>query len=170
MVAISRTSLSQERLREVLEYNPRTGDFTWVSCAWNKQFRLGKKAGYCCGGNYWVIKVDNQCYFAHRLAWLYMKGEWPIEIDHKNGIKVDNRWKNLREADQSQNQANRGKPRAGRQLKGVKLTQYGKYEASVTVKNRYIYLGVFSSEEAAHLAYCRAHKYYFGEYSWHQKQ
>jgi hypothetical protein len=70
--------------------------------------RAGDVAGGANNGDrYRRIRVDNQLYQAHRLAWLYMTGEWPSNgIDHINGHRADNRWANLREATQSQNMAN----------------------------------------------------------------
>lgn len=45
----------------------------------------------------------------HRFIWLLEKGETPIEIDHINGARDDNRIENLRASNPSLNQLNRHK-------------------------------------------------------------
>ena len=57
---------------------------------------------------YTVIRFRGKLYLAHRLAWFYMTGEWPREqIDHKDGVRLNNKWDNLREATPGQNNMNR---------------------------------------------------------------
>lgn len=68
---------------------------------------VGEIAGYDAGG-YRNIRIDGRAYRVHRLAWLWMTGEWPDpECDHINTVKNDNRWFNLRKATRGQNAANR---------------------------------------------------------------
>src|SRR5262245_53364654 len=103
--------LTQEQLRAALHYDPQTGIFTWRWRATAMQrtntWRAGKPAGCVRPDGYIKIVIDYRPYMAHRLAFLYMTGAWPVgEPDHKNGIPADNRWRNLRPATKSQNNAN----------------------------------------------------------------
>src|SRR5579859_863508 len=98
--------ITQEYLKSIIFYDPETGMFKWIKAKFgrtlNKWITTEDKQGYR------VIKIDGTQYFAHRLAWLYMTGEWPdYEIDHKDTIKNNNIWLNLREADHQQNQFNK---------------------------------------------------------------
>ena len=96
-------------LRRLLSYDPKTGDFRW-RVSRGGGVRAGDLAGTLHSGGYWQIYVNNRLYLAHRLAWLYVYGKWPDKgIDHKNGIRTDNRICNLREATASQNGANKGR-------------------------------------------------------------
>jgi len=98
--------LTYERLIHLLWYDPDTGRFIWqnsVRRGWN-----GKVAGSLCTGGYIQIIIDGHPYRANRLAWLYMTGEWPQwEVDHKNRIKTDNSWDNLRDITHQENSLNR---------------------------------------------------------------
>lgn len=100
-------TLTVDRLREVLKYDPETGHFTW-KIATSFRVSVGSVAGVINGHGYWVIRVDKTLFFAHRLAWFYVHGEWPSSgIDHRNGDKLDNSIANLRIANQGQNCQNR---------------------------------------------------------------
>lgn len=97
--------LTQERLKDVLEYDPLTGVFTWKVSISNR-IRVGEKAGAMSNDGYLRIAIDKKSYLAHRLAWLYQTGEWPEKyIGHIKG--KSNHWENLREATSSQNSCNR---------------------------------------------------------------
>ncbi|WXX00952.1 HNH endonuclease [Salmonella phage 1586] len=102
--------ITQERLKELLEYNPDTGIFIWKSrkvdrSGFNKQF-AGKIAGNPQNNGYINITIDSEVHGAHRLAFLYMEGYMPARVDHENRVRSDNKWLNLREATVSQNGAN----------------------------------------------------------------
>src|SRR3954471_7787062 len=97
--------LSQSQLKDVLDYNPDTGIFTWKTRegdnykSWNKKYP-GKRAGAKLTRiRYRTISINKTAYYEHRLAYLYMVGRWPDDvIDHINHIEDDNRWCNLRPA------------------------------------------------------------------------
>lgn len=153
--------VTAERLRELLDYNPATGIFKWrLTCATR---RKGLVAGSRHRGWYWVIRVDKRGYLAHRLAWLYVNGRWPVDqIDHVNGIRFDNRIVNLREATSSQNRQNRKPKVAG--LRGIQKS-YKKWRARINVNGKCLWLGSFSTQEAAASAYREAAIKHFGKFA-----
>jgi hypothetical protein len=83
---------TEEQLAEKLLYDQETGDLTWKTS--------GKKAGALNNG---YLRVGKHGVYAHRLAYFKMTGEWPEEVDHINGNKLDNRWDNLRLCNHQQN-------------------------------------------------------------------
>jgi phage anti-repressor protein len=106
------SDLSAERLRELLHYEPETGVFTWRVPRTMHTYP-GDVAGWPDPKGYCLISVESQAYRAHRLAWLYMCGSWPPDqIDHRNHVKSDNRWDNLRLATNAENAQNRRRARS----------------------------------------------------------
>lgn len=97
--------LTQERLKEVLEYDPASGNWRWkVRTSWRVETE--GRAGTINSHGYVAIKVDRKLYRAHRLAWLYMTGQWPNEIDHKDRNKANCAWANLRSVTHAENMMN----------------------------------------------------------------
>ena len=151
-------NLTVDVLKEHLTYDPDTGVFIRV-----KSHRLdfvGVPTGSPGGDGYIYIRLRRQQFIAHRLAWLYVYGEWPKnEIDHINGVHGDNRIQNLRDVSTSGNQQNQKTPQIHNKsgFLGVdKLRTGKKWRAQITVNNRKIYLGVFKTPEDAHQAYLQA--------------
>lgn len=140
-------TLTQERLRELLHYDPETGIFTWLETRRNR--KKGAVAGQINNLGYVKIKVEGKTYAAHRLVFLYMTGAWPKgEVDHRGLNKSDNRWSELRESDRSKQRANTpSKTRLG--PKGVFLRESGRYGAQVKCKGKNLYLGTFDKMEDA---------------------
>ncbi len=98
--------ITQKQLKDVLHYNPETGEFAWIKTSSNR-VKTGDIAGYTAPDKYKQIRLNNILYKAHRLAFLYMEGMFPINIvDHINHDPSDNRWVNLRHADRFINQRN----------------------------------------------------------------
>lgn len=157
---------SVERIREVLSYNPETGEFHWRVTLSARRI-AGSLAGEVKDSGYRLIGVDGARYRAHRLAFVYMNGEWPADqVDHVNCNRSDNRWVNLRAATNQQNGANRGANRNNKSgYKGVSWNcQRGKWAAKITLRGRQKHLGFFTDPAAAGVAYAVAAKAYFGEY------
>ena len=157
--------LTVARLRELLAYEPLTGVFTRkVRSA--QRVQVGDVAGGLDDKGYIRIRVDGKKYRAHRLAWLWMTGEWPNpDCDHRNLVKMDNRWANLREATRSQNAGNlpSNNPTG---LKGIYWHSRGqKWRSAICVHGRKKYIGDFDCKAAAHLAYVVAADRHFGEFS-----
>lgn len=151
--------LTAETVRELLDYEPETGVFRWLSDAANGRTKKGTVAGSLSRSGYRRIKLNRSRYQAHRLAWLYVYGEWPSdEIDHINALRDDNRIENLRIASRSQNRANSKSRRAG--LKGA---YKGRSGFTAVCRGRYI--GHFDTAEEAHAAYCAAAEKHFGEFA-----
>lgn len=158
-------NLTVHRLKEVLRYEPDTGDFTWLKRTGSRT-KVGELAGSIKKNGYRYISVDGTSYLAHRLAWLYMTGRLPSDIiDHADTNPVNNRWCNLREATKSQNAQNQHKAQANNKSSrylGVSYsTRDKKWIANINLEGKRFFLGCFSTEEEARDAYISAkHKYH----------
>ena len=159
--------LTQARLKELLHYDAETGIFTWIKPSCNR-VKAGGIAGYKCKTHgYIFIGVDNVNYRAHRLAWLYMTGEWPEnQIDHVNHLRSDNRWNKLRSVSHQENSKNapiRSTNKSG--VTGVHFHKpLKKWVAYITVSGTRIHLGLFNCITAAAISRKAAEiKYNFHE-------
>jgi hypothetical protein len=153
------TALTQSRLREVLQYYPSTGVFRWRITRGPKAPE-GAKAGTAQNRGYVAIMVDQQLYLAHRLAWLYTHGDWPVgTIDHKNGIRTDNRIRNLRDVSLQANLHNQTAAYQSNKtgLRGVSFEpRSNKWYSRIRVNGKNLMLGYFRTAEEAHAAYVAA--------------
>jgi len=152
--------ITQEYLKECFDYNYETGVFTWRHRpeghfkTKNAFKRINaRQAGNVSGGNncdgYLIIHINRIQYLAHRLAWLYVYGEFPIlSIDHINQNRKDNRIENLRDVTLSANQKNKTlHPKNKTGINGVSKTKGGKYKVKIDGK----YIGTFEDIEMAEL-------------------
>ena len=158
-------NLTVERLREVLRYEPGTGKFIRLVSNSNRA-RAGSITGSPAVDGSIVVHIDGKLYRAHRLAWLYVHGRWPVaEIDHVNGDPADNRVANLRESTRTENMRNVRMHRdCGSGLKGA-YRDKKKWKSSIMVDGVHRYLGAFDPPEDAHAAYCRAATTLHGEFA-----
>lgn len=99
------TKLTHDRLKRLLAYNPETGEFTWNENR-NRSAMKGDAAGAKGSTGYIAIFINGKYYAAHNLAWFYVHGYWPIEIDHIDRIKTNNKIENLRECTRVENMRN----------------------------------------------------------------
>lgn len=157
-------SLTQDRLREVLHYDPEMGTFTWLvdlgvrAKAGTPAARPGK-APYC------RVTIDRQKYYAHHLAWLYVYGVMPDMLDHKSLDTQDNRIENLRLADKRRNAANI--PAHRDNACGVKgVYRVGdRWRAMIKTGGKSVHIGYYDSAEEAGQAYLTAATAAFGEFA-----
>jgi hypothetical protein len=168
---------SRELVRQLLDYDPETGAFTWLprpremftskhNCGtWNTRY-AGKKVGCRGRDGYLVVHFGVKAYKLHRFAWLYVHGEpVPVQLDHTDGDRSNNRIGNLRPATSSQNQAN--KKRNLISVSGVKgVRPYkGSFRAHIRINGEGIHLGTFPTMEDAARAYRDAAVSLFGEFA-----
>lgn len=151
-------------LRERLDYHPDTGEF------WTRPRKIGT-VQYFGKTRMPAVTITLRTeegtyrhYYAHRLAWLWMTGEWPTaEVDHINNDSTDNRWMNLREASHTEN--NRNKEFAGRNGMGLLGAHYHKASGlwRATLKRKT--LGYFKTAQEAHEVYKKAAVEAYGEFA-----
>ena len=169
---ITRNDIPADYALLILDYDQETGELRWRSRprehfatvnafgTWNARW-AGMAAGSLYSNGYRVVRIDGRDYKAHRIIWLCVRGEWPIaQIDHINGIRDDNRYANLREATNAENQHN-SKRRADN-TSGVKGVHWSKskrkWRAEIQHKGKRYRVGYFDSkaEAAAAVALKRA--------------
>jgi hypothetical protein len=154
--------LTQKELQEMLNYDANTGIFTWKirPC---RAVKAGDIAG-CTEKRigYITIGIKKVIHKAHRLAWLYVYGEWPKGlIDHINGNKADNCIANLRDVSAGGNSQNIRKPNRRNKSGFMGVIWYqNKWRASMSVNGKSKWLGDYSTPEEAHQVYIEAKRKY----------
>lgn len=159
--------MSHAGLLERVLYDPATGIFTRKieTCS---RVKVGQRADIPCGKGRRIVVFGNMKYYAHRLAWFYVHGKWPIDqIDHRDLDPCNNKIENLRESTQGQNMANVSRVnKTGR--RGIYLqTQCPtpRWIARIRFNGRGIYIGCYDCPEKAHNAYLEASRKYYGEFA-----
>ena len=116
---------SKEELDQVFRYDPTTGEIFWRprtpamftagatakrprehACnQWNSRW-LGRPAACLKDDGYWYTHFNYRTLLVHRLAWKIMTGIDAPELDHIDGDKLNNTWRNLRLGSGANNQKN----------------------------------------------------------------
>lgn len=148
------TTLTYERAKEVVRYDPDTGEFYWTKNRGRRCLK-DRKAGSVGTQGYVVIEIDAYAYSAGRLAWLLMTGEHPMhEIDHIDRCKTNNRWSNLRHVTPSENSLNRvgaGRP-SSTGVKGVIRVSASRWRVQFRRNRKLQHVGYYKTFEDAALA------------------
>jgi len=159
--------VTQSELKKLFNYNPITGVFTRLISTSSRA-----KKGYVLGikntkNQYLNVRIKNKTYLLHRLAWLYSKGYLPIQIDHINGIKNDNRLCNLRSVNNAENQRNKPIPSSNTSgCVGVYKSRWNTWIVRVKINRKQKYFGSYKNKKEAILARKEADKIY----GFHEKQ
>lgn len=158
--------LTQKRLKLLLRYNRRTGLFHWLVSR-RGPARAGDLAGCTNVHGYIQIGIDGKQYLAARLAIFYVTGKWPIEADHRHLERANNRWRVIRRATHSQNQANKNALKSNTSgRKGVSWDKVNSHwRAKISIDGKTKSIGRFTTLKAASAAYTAAARAHFGEYA-----
>jgi HNH endonuclease len=160
---MANADLTAQRLREYLHYDHQTGAMTRLIKV-GRRHKPGPITGCISEYGYLRVRVDKRLYLAHRLAWLWMTGEWPtVFIDHIDGNRLNNVWSNLREATNALNMQNVKGARADSQLGilGVSICKRnGTFKAQIGYEGKTHFLGRFKTSEEASAAYMEAKRKY----------
>ncbi len=175
--------ITAEMVKALLDYEPASGAFTWrertplmfkdgrrsaaLNCKiWNAK-HAGKRAGVVSVNGYIHIGCLGRDYYGHRLAWVFIAGEWPpvgLHIDHADGNRANNATANLRLASNAQNMANSGA--CSRNTSGIKGVSWKADCKKWRVRfGRKHYFGLFDNKEDAAAAYEKAAREVAGEFA-----
>lgn len=151
----------QEFLKSKLSYDTQTGVFTALHSHGKR--KSGAAVGSLTPHGYLVVHFKGKSHMCHRLAFLYVTGEWPLEIvDHKDGDKTNNKWNNLRLTTVSINSRNRRTNKNNKSgTMGVSWHSRDElWQANITVDGKQVNLGLFQHKEDAIFARMTAEKDY----------
>lgn len=142
---------TQLALLQIFNYDPETGDLTYKRDFFRRHKEDSPLTKHSRG--YWVVWLDKS-YLAHRIIWFMQTGNWCEQVDHLNHIRTDNRWVNLRAADDKENYYNKSiNTNNTSGYLGVSfMKSRGKYRATITKNRKSIHLGLFNTAEEAHQA------------------
>jgi hypothetical protein len=151
--------ITQQRLQELLSYDPEMGLFINLTQRSNR-IKTGSVAGHKRQDGYIKIMLDGKLYLAHRLAWLYIYGEFPKKgLDHVDENPSNNRISNLRLATHQENSHNQSSPRTDNTsgFRGVSWSKrHQKWTARIKLNEKYKNLGYFNTAEQASEAHLKA--------------
>ena len=145
-----------EIVREYLKYNSDTGDVIWIKKPASK-IKIGDKVTSIDAKGYYVVGFKNSNYKLHRIAWFLHTGEQPPKyLDHRDGNTINNKWDNLRGATMQENNRNKGRQKNNKSgFKGVCWhKKSNSWIAQASLNSKVTYLGIYSTPELAHQAYC----------------
>jgi hypothetical protein len=150
-----KNNITQEQIKSLLDYNEEAGVFYWKVSAANNSIKVGSVAGSLKKNGYIGIGIENKEYYAHRLAWLYVYGEFPsCQIDHINRVRSDNRLVNMRIVSNKINAQNQGLRQGSLSgFRGVNWYKKGrKWQARIHHNNKTMHVGYYDNLADAKLA------------------
>lgn len=159
--------ITQELLNDLFCWDRDSGRFFWKNPPKNHGELKNKEAGFLTRKGYWVITINTKRYKRGRLCFFMEFGRFPYPcVDHKNGIRHDDRLNNLRESSITENAWNHSnrKKKSGLPM-GVRLTSNGKYLARIKVNKTSYSLGAYETIQEALNIYKQKRKEFYGEFA-----
>ena len=153
---------SLDLLQELFTLDSKSGKLYWKTSPAH-QIKVGTEAGYKNIAGYKVVTIKGQAYLVHRIIWFMFKGTQPLlDIDHIDGNKINNTPANLRDVSRTVNRQNIKKAPKNNStgLLGTTLLKGGKFQASINVNGKCLYLGRHDTAQKAHKAYLEAKRKY----------
>jgi hypothetical protein len=142
-------------LKANVSYDPETGLFTRIKNHPKRKYLAGSVTGVPRPDGYIQVMIEGKIYLAHRLAWLYVHGEFPKDqIDHINHDRSDNRIENLRSVTYKENNQNRSKCNGTSKFVGIYWNKLeNKWRSQISCNSTRQIIGSFHDEIEAALAY-----------------
>lgn len=161
--------ITQARLKELFSYDPKTGFFTNLVDRGSRA-KAGERAGSLSQRGYRDLKVDGVSYREHHLAWLYVNGIVPEQLDHKNGVRHENWIDNLRPANGTQQNFNAERATGASALRGAYFdSRVQRWYSQIKIGGVVKWLGHFDSAEDAHRAFMAEVNVHHGEFALHNR-
>lgn len=160
---------SAKRLNCLFEYLPsgilifknRDGDSRF-----NTRWAGRTVSGTPNGKGYERVRVHGRLAYIHRIVWKMHFDNEPVQVDHINGNRSDNRIENLRPASHAENARHSRRNTSATGMKGVTAARRdGKFEARIKYDGKQRHLGTFDTAEAAASAYDDASRVLHGRFS-----
>jgi hypothetical protein len=154
--------------KQFISYNPGTGELKNTKT--NTVYGKTRTKGYLQTISIRYNNIEYQI-IPHRLIWILVYDKilpQSIQIDHRNGVKTDNRLVNLRECSNSENQMNSRSIRGSIDYRGVSLDNSAlcaKYTASICIDGKHRKIGRFFDSTEAAKFYDSAARFYFKEFA-----
>lgn len=127
-----------------------------TAARWNGHYAGKRACATLSRAGYFHGRILGRSYPASHVIFAMTHGWWPKhQIDHKNGVRNDNRPSNLREATSAQNNLNIGSRRGTSRFCGVSWTSREKKWRAVgtNAQQKDCHIGYFDDETDAALAY-----------------
>lgn len=152
--------MTLDDIKQIVAYDPKTGQFTRNWAGYGRS--IGDVVGNIAKDGYVYIPVKGTNFLAHRLAWLFIHGLWPVEdIDHMDRNKANNCAANLCAVSRGENLQNMIMPKHNTSgYIGASKRKDGRWLSQLVVDRQHIHLGVYDTPLEAHLAYSKAKKQY----------
>jgi hypothetical protein len=160
--------LSQELVQNLFDY--QNGQLIWKNPHRPSRAKVGKQAGTISNTTgYRQVSVKSKTYMEHRIVFLWHHGFLPVNVDHINGNRLDNRINNLRAATVNQNRYNALPKRNNTSgVRGVSWSKSSKkWCAAVRANNRIVFRAMFDDLELAELTVIMAREKYHGNFASH---
>lgn len=141
-------------MNKEIQYNPLTGKLIWLKDK-GPNAKQGQEAGVTRSDGYIQIEFKRKKYLAHRLAWLLHYGKLPVQLDHINGVRADNRLDNLREVTSRENSLNRKVHRDGKLAGCYHHKPSNMWQARTMKSGVRVSFGYYKTEQEAHDAYIK---------------
>jgi hypothetical protein len=161
--------ITQARLKELFDYDPITG---WLTNRISRNSRAwaGERAGTENERGYRQLYIGGIKYYEHRVIWLFVYGNLPDEIDHKDGRRNSNVLDNLREATRQQNCYNTDRELGVSALRGASFdSERSMWRSMIQVDGQSVFLGRFKTAEEAHRAYLLVAEHAHKEFAVHNR-
>ncbi len=141
--------ITQSELKSIVHYSPNTGLFH------RYMKKESRPPGNVNSHGYLRLFIRGHgILYCHRLAFLYVTGDIPQEVDHINGVRDDNKWNNLRASNHTINARNTSLSRRNKSgFSGVIYDkERNKWRAQIGNKYGKSFIGRYETKEEAIVA------------------